>query len=101
MRRVINYPKRGIGDRALEILEAHAKSRGYSFWGGLNAAAEAPEIPPKAAQSIRQFTDMVSALAVLVEAKVRPSVIVEAVLEQSGLLSELANSTDPQDEVRV
>ncbi len=101
LRRVINYPKRGIGDRALEILEAHAKSRGYSFWGGLIAAAEAPEIPPKAAQSIRQFTDMISALAVLVEAKVRPSVIVEAVLEQSGLLSELANSTDPQDEVRV
>jgi len=100
LRRVINYPKRGIGDRALEILEAHAKSRGYSFWGGL-IAADAPEIPPKAAQSIKQFTDMISALAVLVEAKVRPSVIVEAVLEQSGLLAELANSTDPQDEVRV
>ena len=44
---------------------------------------------------------MISALAVLVEAKVRPSVIVEAVLEQSGLMAELANSTDPQDEVRV
>ena len=100
LRRVINYPKRGIGDRALEILEAHAKSHGYSFWGGL-IAADAPEIPPKAAQSIKQFTDMISALAVLVEAKVRPSVIVEAVLEQSGLLAELANSTDPQDEVRV
>jgi DNA helicase-2/ATP-dependent DNA helicase PcrA len=101
LRRVINYPKRGIGDRALEVLEAHAKARGYSFWGGLIAAAETPEIPPKAAQSIKQFTDMISALAVLVEAKVRPSVIVEAVLEQSGLLAELANSTDPQDEVRV
>jgi DNA helicase-2/ATP-dependent DNA helicase PcrA len=101
LRRVINYPKRGIGDRALEILEAHAKSHGYSFWGGLIAAADTPEIPPKAAQSIKQFTDMISALAVLVEAKVRPSVIVEAVLEQSGLLAELANSTDPQDEVRV
>ena len=101
LRRVINYPKRGIGDRALEILEAHAKSHGYSFWGGLMAASEAPEIPPKAAQSINQFTAMIGALAVLVEAKVRPSVIVEAVLEQSGLLAELANSTDPQDEVRV
>ena len=101
LRRVINYPKRGIGDRALEILEAHAKSCGYSFWGGLIAASEAPEIPPKAAQSINQFTAMIGALAVLVEAKVRPSVIVEAVLEQSGLLAELANSTDPQDEVRV
>ena len=101
LRRVINYPKRGIGDRALEVLELHAKARGYSFWGGLIAASEAAEIPPKAAQSINQFTSMISALAVLVEAKVRPSVIVEAVLEQSGLMAELANSTDPQDEVRV
>ncbi len=101
LRRVINYPKRGIGDRALEVLELHGKARGYSFWGGLLAASEAPEIPPKAAQSINQFTSMISALAVLVEAKVRPSVIVEAVLEQSGLMAELANSTDPQDEVRV
>ena len=101
LRRVINYPKRGIGDRALEALELHAKARGYSFWGGLIAASEAVEIPPKAAQSINQFTSMISALAVLVEAKVRPSVIIEAVLEQSGLMAELANSTDPQDEVRV
>jgi DNA helicase-2/ATP-dependent DNA helicase PcrA len=44
---------------------------------------------------------MISALNVLVEAKTRPSVIVEAALEQSGLLKELADSVDPQDEVRV
>jgi DNA helicase-2/ATP-dependent DNA helicase PcrA len=36
-----------------------------------------------------------------VEAKTKPSVIIEAVLEQSGLLTELEASTDPQDEVRV
>jgi DNA helicase-2/ATP-dependent DNA helicase PcrA len=42
-----------------------------------------------------------SALAVLVEAKTRPSVITEAILEQSGLLAELEASSDPQDEVRV
>lgn len=101
LRRVINYPKRGIGDRALEVLASHANSHNLTFWGGLNAASEAPEIPSKAAQSINQFTAMIIALSVLVEAKVRPSVIVEAVLEQSGLMAELANSTDPQDEVRV
>jgi DNA helicase-2/ATP-dependent DNA helicase PcrA len=44
---------------------------------------------------------MLTALAVLVEAKTKPSVIIEAVLEQSGLLTELEASTDPQDEVRV
>jgi DNA helicase-2/ATP-dependent DNA helicase PcrA len=44
---------------------------------------------------------MLTALAVLVEAKTKPSVVIEAVLEQSGLLTELEASTDPQDEVRV
>jgi DNA helicase-2/ATP-dependent DNA helicase PcrA len=48
-----------------------------------------------------EFVSMMIALNVLVQAKTRPSVIVEAVLEQSGLLTELAVSTDPQDEVRL
>jgi DNA helicase-2/ATP-dependent DNA helicase PcrA len=44
---------------------------------------------------------MISALAVLVEVNTKPSTIIEAALEQSGLMKELANSTDPQDEVRI
>jgi DNA helicase-2/ATP-dependent DNA helicase PcrA len=62
---------------------------------------EATSVPNKAAQSIATFTSMLTALSVLVEAKTKPSVIIEAVLEQSGLLTELEASTDPQDEVRV
>ena len=37
----------------------------------------------------------------MVEAKTRPSVIAQAVLEQSGLLQELEKSDDLQDESRV
>jgi DNA helicase-2/ATP-dependent DNA helicase PcrA len=44
---------------------------------------------------------MISALAVLVEVNTKPSTIIEAALEQSGLMKELANSSDPQDEVRI
>ena len=44
---------------------------------------------------------MLTALQTLVEAKIKPSTIIEAVLEQSGLLRELEASKDPQDEVRV
>ncbi len=101
IRRVINLPKRGIGDRALECVELFGSANGLSFWQALNRASEAPGIPNRAAQSIHEFVSMLIALNVLVEAKTRPSVIVEAVLEQSGLLAELANSVDPQDEVRV
>ncbi len=101
LRRIINVPKRSIGDRALETVELFSKDHALSFWQGLNRCNEAPRIPARAAQSINDFTSMIIALNVLVEAKIRPSVIIEAVLEQSGLLSELASSQDPQDEVRV
>jgi len=101
IRRVINLPKRGIGDRAVECVELFGNANGLSFWQSLNRASEAQGIPNRAAQSINEFVSMLIALNVLVEAKTRPSVIVEAVLEQSGLLAELASSTDPQDEVRV
>jgi DNA helicase-2/ATP-dependent DNA helicase PcrA len=101
IRRIINLPKRGIGDRAIECVELFGSANGLSFWQALNRASEAPGIPNRAAQSINEFVSMLIALNVLVEAKTRPSVIVEAVLEQSGLLAELESSTDPQDEVRV
>jgi len=101
LRRIINFPKRGIGDRALEEVELFAVAQGISFWHALLRVTEATAVPNKAAHSIAEFTAMLTALAVLVEAKTKPSVIIEAALEQSGLLTELEASTDPQDEVRV
>ena len=101
LRRVINIPKRGIGDTSLDYVDLFAQEQGISFWQGLLRCSEVTGLPARAAQSIQDFTSMMSALHVLVEAKTRPSVIVEAALEQSGLLKELADSTDPQDEVRV
>lgn len=101
LRRIINLPKRGIGDRALEVVDAFAFAQGISFWDALLRVREAPGVPNKASQSISDFTQMISALAVLVEIKTKPSTIIEAALEQSGLMRELANSSDPQDEVRI
>ena len=101
LRRIINIPKRGIGDTSLDYVDQFANSCGISFWQGLLRCNEITSVPARAAQAITEFTSMISALSVLVEAKVKPSVIVEAALEQSGLLKELTDSTDPQDEVRV
>ena len=101
LRRIINVPKRGIGDTSLDYVDEFARNNNISFWQGLLRVKENGSVPARAALAITEFTSMVSALAVLVEAKTKPSVIVEAALEQSGLLKELADSTDPQDEVRV
>ncbi len=101
LRRIINVPKRGIGDRALEVVVEYSKENHFTLWQSFNRCNEAPDIPLRAAQSINEFTAMMNALSVLVEAKTRPSVIIEAVLEQSGLLAQLSSSQDPQDEVRL
>jgi len=101
LRRIINVPKRGIGDRAIECIDLYASGNNISFWSGLSQCEQASGIPNRAAQSVKEFVSMMVALRTLVEAKTRPSVIIEAILEQSGLLAELSSSTDPQDEVRV
>ena len=101
LRRIINVPKRGIGDRAIETIEGIAKSREISFWQALNLVANSSELGGRATASLSSFVSLILALNVLVEARTKPSTILEAVLEQSGLLAELQNSTDPQDESRV
>lgn len=101
LRRIINVPKRGLGDTSLERIELFAREQGLSFWVGLLRASDVVGLSNRAVIAISEFTSMISALNVLVEAKTRPSVIVEAALEQSGLLKELVDSSDPQDEVRV
>ena len=101
LRRIINVPKRGIGDRAIETIESIAKSRELSFWQSLNIVANSSELGGRATASLSSFVALILALNVLVEARTKPSTILEAVLEQSGMLSELQNSTDPQDESRV
>ena len=101
LRRIINTPKRGIGDRAIEIIESTAKSSGISFWDALVHVSDNGELTSRATSSLRDFVALLEQMRTLVEAKVRPSVIAQAVLEQSGLLTELQNSEDPQDEGRI
>lgn len=101
LRRIINTPKRGIGDRALDVVDSHAASSGISFWRALLDAKSAVGIPTRSLISIESFIHLLDGLRTLVEANIKPSTIAQAVLEESGLLAELVNSLDPQDEGRV
>jgi len=101
LRRIINTPKRGIGDRALDVVDLHAAGSGISFWRALCQAKNAAGIPSRSLVAINDFIHLLDSLRTLVEAKTKPSIIAQAVLERSGLLAELMNSADPQDEGRV
>ena len=101
LRRIINTPKRGIGDRALDSVDLHARNQGLSFWQALKQISEIQNIPARSISAVNGFVDLISNLQTLVEAKVLPSVIAQAVVEQSGLLAEFEKTDDLQDEGRV
>ncbi len=101
LRRVLNTPKRGIGDRAEACVHAFSVRERLTFFEALQRADEAPGLATRSLNNIRAFVDMVTDLQQMVAADERPDVILETVLDRSGLLAELEASDDPQDEVRV
>ncbi len=101
LRRVLNTPKRGIGDRAEACVAALADRDRITFWEALTRAAEAPGLATRSLKNIEAFVAMIQELQSMVEADERPDVILESVLERSGYLAELEASDDPQDGTRV
>ncbi len=101
LRRILNTPKRGIGERAEAAVESFAKRESIPFWEALQQAEQAPGIATRSLSAIRQFVAMMQELQSMVAAGERVDVVLESVLSRSGYLSELEASDDPQDETRV
>ena len=101
LRRVLNTPKRGIGDRAEACIAALADRDRITFWEALVMAEQAPGLATRSLKNILGFVAMVQELQSMVAADERPDVILESVLERSGYLAELEASDDPQDDTRV
>jgi len=97
LRRIINTPKRGIGDKAIASLDA----LDLPLWDALFKCDQASDLTARAISAIDQFANLMATLRTMVEKGFKPSVIAEAVIEQSGLGAELSDSTDPQDEGRL
>ncbi|MFC8302793.1 DNA helicase PcrA [Specibacter sp. NPDC057265] len=100
LRRILNEPKRGIGDRAEGAIAALAQRERISFWAALARAQEAPGLASRSLNAVNAFAKMMGDLTE-VAASATPATALEAVLEQSGYLATLRSSTDPQDESRV
>lgn len=101
LRRVLNTPKRGIGERAEACVQALASRDGQTFWEALQRADEAPGLATRSLKNIQGFVAIVEELQQMVAAGERADVILESVLDRSGYLAELEASDDPQDETRV
>ncbi|WUH91398.1 DNA helicase PcrA [Streptomyces sp. NBC_00433] len=101
LRRILNVPKRGIGDRAEAMVDALALREKVSFAAALRRVDEAYGMAARSANAVRRFNTLMDELRTIVESGAGPAVVLEAVLERTGYLAELQASTDPQDETRV
>lgn len=105
MRRILNVPKRGLGARAESQITSYAKENSISFWSALSQIdkiAEQIGISSRTFNALKSFRDLITSLIDFMKANdSKPSKVVENVLNESGLLQDLRESKDPQDEFRV
>ncbi|MFJ5515681.1 DNA helicase PcrA [Streptomyces griseoluteus] len=101
MRRILNVPKRGIGERAEAMIDALAQRERISFPQALKRVDEAYGMAARSTNAVRRFNALMDDLRTVVESGAGPATVLEAVLERTGYLAELQASTDPQDETRI
>ncbi|WP_367124370.1 DNA helicase PcrA [Streptomyces phytohabitans] len=101
LRRILNVPKRGIGERAEAMIDALALRERTTFPRALLRVDEAYGMAARSANAVKRFNTLMEELRTIVESGAGPATVLEAVLEQTGYLAELQTSTDPQDETRV
>jgi DNA helicase-2/ATP-dependent DNA helicase PcrA len=101
LRRILNVPKRGIGERAEAMIDALALREKISFPQALRRVDEAYGMAARSSNAVKRFNELLEELRTIVESGAGPATVLEAVLERTGYLAELQASTDPQDETRV
>ena len=101
MRRILNTPRRGIGDRAEACVAVYAENTGSSFNDALQAAAEGrvPMLNTRSEKCIASFVELLDDLRGRLDGELGE--LVEAVLDRTGYRTELESSSDPQDLARL
>ncbi|MAL67204.1 MAG: DNA helicase PcrA [Actinomycetota bacterium] len=97
VKRIINTPKRGVGDSSIGKLDAWASANGESFDQAVLRFDEAG-VGGRAATGIEKFLVMTTEIRKL---QAEPATIIEEALERSGYLAELQNERSVEAEGRL
>ncbi|MDQ6649315.1 MAG: DNA helicase PcrA [Actinomycetota bacterium] len=101
LRRILNTPRRGIGERAEACIEALASRDRIPFAEALVRCEEAPALNPRSLRAIQDFAALIDELRAMVEAGSGPSAVLEAALDKTGYLTELQAVADIESEGRI
>ena len=112
LRRIINTPRRGIGDRAISCLAVFAEQQGISLWEACCRAKEGvvPFLNSRAEKSIASFVELMTDIQHHIAGRDHTAgegslpdlgEIVEMVIDRSGYRASLEGSNDSQDQSRL
>lgn len=101
LKRILNTPKRGVGDASVDKLDAFARSEGIAFVDALRRCDEAG-VSGKALRGIGQFVELLDGLnATAADPTYGPGDVLQLALEGSGYLAELEAADTIEDHTRI
>ncbi len=101
LRRVLNTPKRGIGDRAEAQIAVFAEQERIPFADALRRVGDIPSLVSRSRGAIEGFNGLMNDLRTVVADGGDPADLATAVLDKTGYRAELEASDDPQDGSRL
>ena len=100
LRRIINVPKRSIGDATVGKVQDFADDFELDLWDALTQARSIPSLTARNATCIEKFTTLMDNFMELKDA-VPVSVLIESILKDTGYLDELSKSNEIEDKSRI
>lgn len=98
--RIINVPKRSIGATTVAKLQDYARANGTSLFMTLTQLHLVDTIKGKTKEKLEEFGILIFTLVAEMEDKTVIDIL-ESILDRTGYLAQLEESTDPQDQARA
>lgn len=100
LKRIINVPKRGIGDATIQKVADFAQGYEVALWDALSEAGNIPTLTARNSGGIGKFMELMDNFMVLSET-VPSSVLIETILKETGYIAELEKSKEIEDKSRI
>ena len=100
IRRIINVPKRSIGDATVNKIKEFASNFELNMWDALSEVRTIPTLTPRNVSSIEPFVSLMENLMILSET-VPVSVLIESILKDTGYMKQLQDSNEIEDKSRI
>ena len=94
LRRIVNYPPRGIGETSIERLGVHALAKGWTLWQTIERVDALDDLPAAAREGAKQLEKLIGDVRrrLLVD-RARASVVARELCEKAGIKRDLEASS--------